>query len=53
MVPCHVRILDPSVDRPKLILFQHGPTSKIILKNFSINIHELGSVAANRCIRVL
>ena len=33
-------ILDPSVDRPKIILFQHETTSKIILKNFSINIHE-------------
>jgi len=34
------RILDPSVDRPKIILFQHGTTSEIILNNFSINIHE-------------
>ena len=26
----------PSVDRPKINLFQHGTTSKIILKNFSV-----------------
>jgi len=26
----------PSVDRPTIILFQHGTTSKIILKNFRI-----------------
>ena len=25
-----------SVDRPKIILFQHGTTSKIILKNFRL-----------------
>ena len=42
----HVKIklffknLDPSVGRLKIILFQHGTTSKISLKNFSINIHE-------------
>ena len=30
MVPCQ-RILDPSVDRPKIILFQHGTTSNIIM----------------------
>ena len=28
--------LDPSVDGPKIILFQHGTTSKIILSNFSV-----------------
>jgi len=45
MVPCQNKIIfiknfrpepPPSVDRPKIILFQHGTTSKIILKNFSV-----------------
>ena len=62
VVPCQNKIIlknfrsepPPSVDRLKIILFQHGTTSKIILKNFmlygttskiilknfSINIHE-------------
>jgi len=49
MVPCQNKIilknLRPVVDRPKIIfpkiiLLQHGTTSKIILKNFSINVHE-------------
>jgi len=42
VVPCQNKIIlknfrpepPPSVDRPKIILFQHGTTSKIILKNF-------------------
>jgi len=40
-----------SVDCPKIILFQHGTTSKIILKNFTINTHEamLQQIAAFVC----
>ena len=41
VVPCQNKIVlknfrPPSVDRPKIILFQHGATSKMILKNFSV-----------------
>ena len=44
VVPCQNKIIlknfrpesPPSVDRPKIILFQHGTTSKIILKNFRL-----------------
>jgi len=44
VVPCQNTIIlknfrpepPPSVDRPKIILFQHRTTSKIILKNFSV-----------------
>jgi len=56
-----------SIAHPKIILFQHGTMSKIILKNFMLfqcfistwnhvwnEIHEAwGNVAENRCIRVL
>ena len=43
VVPCQNKIIlknyrpepPPSIDRPKIILFQHGTTSKIILKNFT------------------
>ena len=42
--PCQNKIIlknvrpepPPSVDRPKIILFQHGTTYKIVLKNFSV-----------------
>jgi len=44
VIPCQNKIIlknfrpepPPSVDRPKIILFQHGTTSKIILKNFTL-----------------
>jgi len=44
VVPCQNKIIlknfrlepPPSVDRTKIILFQHGATSKIILKNFML-----------------
>jgi len=44
VVPCQNKIIlknfrpepPPSVDRPKIILFQHGTTSKSILKNFTM-----------------
>jgi len=44
VVPCQNKIIlknfrpepPPSVDRPKIIFFQHGTTSKIILKNFRL-----------------
>jgi len=44
VVPCQNKIIlqnfrpepPPSVNRPKIMLFQHGTTSKIILKNFML-----------------
>jgi len=44
VVPCQNKIIlnnfrpepPPSVHRPKIILFQHGTTSKIISKNFRL-----------------
>ena len=44
VVPCQNKIIlqnfrpepPPSVDRPRIILFQHGTTSEIILKNFTL-----------------
>jgi len=44
VVPCQYKIIlknfrpepPPTVDRPKIILFQHGTKSKIILKNFTL-----------------
>ena len=44
VVPCQNKIIlknfrpepPPSVDRPEVILFQHGTTSKIILTNFTL-----------------
>jgi len=48
VVPCQNKIIlknfrpkpQPSVDRPKVILFQHGTTSEMKKNNFSMNIHE-------------
>jgi len=48
VVPCKNKLIlknfrpepPPSVDRSKIILFQHGTTSEMKQNNFSMNIHE-------------